>query len=575
MRRFLVVITFVLPLIALHTVQAGYMSPISDLISTSVPSSAANHIVTFTVRNAVPASGTITITPEDAFSIPGGFDFTDVDVAVSNGGPYAEHNLAALPSASEDGVTVVSGASGSITIALSSGSGIAANESVRVILGTNATHQVVGDVSPVNPALPGSYRVRVNTANGATPIDDAKAMFVVVTPITLTTVVTDNAPQVLNALPTGTIPAGSAMVELSFQTNVMATCKYATSSGITYASMPNTFSAVGQQLHYGVVSGLADGGTYSYYIRCRDTFGATAQSDYVHTFSLATTPTVTTSDGNTPGVASTGAGGAGGSGGAGSFAGGSSLLFQSTVKISGFAPANSSVTILKDGTQQANVLAGSSGAFSTTISALERGTYSFVSFATDARARKSSRFSSTLTLNAGTVNGITGVLLSPTISPDSESVALAESVRVSGVGVPGTIVHLIVRDVPASGTAGVAKEYTASTSLENAAGTGGVWEFTIPAKDLKRGTYDIKVKTVTPSASSEYSAPVYVGVGEAPSRQVDNDNRSDINKDGKVNLVDFSILLTHWNEDDPDADINEDNTVNLADFSILLFNWTG
>ena len=50
---------------------------------------------------------------------------------------------------------------------------------------------------------------------------------------------------------------------------------------------------------------------------------------------------------------------------------------------------------------------------------------------------------------------------------------------------------------------------------------------------------------------------------------------ADLNRDGKVNLIDFSIMLFHWGNPDPVADINEDGTVDLTDFSILLFNWTG
>lgn len=54
---------------------------------------------------------------------------------------------------------------------------------------------------------------------------------------------------------------------------------------------------------------------------------------------------------------------------------------------------------------------------------------------------------------------------------------------------------------------------------------------------------------------------------------------ADLNRDGRVNLVDFSILLFWWASDggdsDPPADINLDGTVSLTDFSIMLFNWTG
>ena len=47
----------------------------------------------------------------------------------------------------------------------------------------------------------------------------------------------------------------------------------------------------------------------------------------------------------------------------------------------------------------------------------------------------------------------------------------------------------------------------------------------------------------------------------------------DINGDGSVNIVDFSIMLSKWNTSDPGADLNKDGAVNVVDFSILLSNW--
>lgn len=47
----------------------------------------------------------------------------------------------------------------------------------------------------------------------------------------------------------------------------------------------------------------------------------------------------------------------------------------------------------------------------------------------------------------------------------------------------------------------------------------------------------------------------------------------DINGDGCVNVVDFSILLSKWGTNDTGADLNLDGTVNVVDFSILLSNW--
>lgn len=52
---------------------------------------------------------------------------------------------------------------------------------------------------------------------------------------------------------------------------------------------------------------------------------------------------------------------------------------------------------------------------------------------------------------------------------------------------------------------------------------------------------------------------------------------ADFNGDGKVNSVDFSILLAYWKKQPPFAnpcvDINKDGQVNSVDFSILLYQW--
>jgi hypothetical protein len=73
-------------------------------------------------------------------------------------------------------------------------------------------------------------------------------------------------------------------------------------------------------------------------------------------------------------------------------------------------------------------------------------------------------------------------------------------------------------------------------------------------------------------AKSGYSQAVSFYVG---TRDVKVPGTADLNNDGKVNLVDFSILLYHWGTDHAIADLNSDGRVNLTDFSILLFNWTG
>ena len=93
---------------------------------------------------------------------------------------------------------------------------------------------------------------------------------------------------------------------------------------------------------------------------------------------------------------------------------------------------------------------------------------------------------------------------------------------------------------------------------------------------FQMGTYKVRAKAKqTSGVSTGYSDFTYYGVGE----QATLPQTSDLNQDGSVNLIDFSILLFWWNSDggasNPPADINRDGRVSLTDFSIMIFNWTG
>ena len=92
-------------------------------------------------------------------------------------------------------------------------------------------------------------------------------------------------------------------------------------------------------------------------------------------------------------------------------------------------------------------------------------------------------------------------------------------------------------------------------------------EYTLKARYLKGSTI------LNTESSFSTALTLFVGVdGRAVSS-------SDLNRDGSVNLTDFSILIFWWQtsggNSNPPADINGNGNVGLEDFSILLFNWTG
>ena len=88
--------------------------------------------------------------------------------------------------------------------------------------------------------------------------------------------------------PTGVLAPGTSQTTLSLMTDRNATCRYATTAGVTYGSMVNTFSSTGSTAHSTLVTGLVNSNSYSYYVRCQDTAGNANPDDFVITFSVGT-----------------------------------------------------------------------------------------------------------------------------------------------------------------------------------------------------------------------------------------------------------------------------------------------
>ncbi len=558
---------------------AASLTSVSDFISTSISATTSTHTLQFTATNAIPLSGKIVITPQSgAFTIPPAFDYTDVDFAVATTGSFTDRSLALIPSGTEDGILVVSGTSGSITVTLNSSQGIGQGDDVQIELGDNATFGVVGDELFVNPQTVGSYRVSVATYDQLdVPIDNAKAMIAVVNPVTINVGILAQAPILSNGFPSGQIAAGNDVVELSVNTNEASNCRYATTTPVVYESMTNTFSSTGGTLHTTVVTNLQDGTSYIYYVRCIDTSDNANLTDFPISFSLKSTPSGTSSGGTSSGsgTSNTGGGsGSGGRGGVGAFLGGSQFLYRASVSLQGWSSPLSVITILKDGEEESVIQSNNEGVFENSVRNLERGTYTFVVYALDSKKRKSASFSSTLSLGQGSNNAISNIVTPPTIELQKDTVPIGEKVFVFGESVPGSTIEFFVKRQSNVFSVGDAKRFTASSTRGVPNIPDGFWEVSFDTTSFTKGTYEVQARSIlSEQAESDFSRVLFLGIGEEPSP--DFSLRADINKDGKVNLVDFSILLVHWNTSDADSDINSDGIVGLSDFSIILFYWTG
>jgi hypothetical protein len=108
-------------------------------------------------------------------------------------------------------------------------------------------------------------------------------------------------PVLSNGQPSGILPVGTTQATLSATTNENATCRYATTSGVAYSAMTNTFSTTGATAQSTQLTGLQNGSNYNYYVRCQDASGNVDTYDYTISFGVSSSST-TASD-NFPGTA--------------------------------------------------------------------------------------------------------------------------------------------------------------------------------------------------------------------------------------------------------------------------------
>ena len=89
-----------------------------------------------------------------------------------------------------------------------------------------------------------------------------------------------------NGQPSGALAATTAQATLSLTTDENATCRYGSSAGMAYGSMPTTFATTGSTSHATSVTGLAPGTAYSFFVRCQDAVANANTNDFAIAFSV-------------------------------------------------------------------------------------------------------------------------------------------------------------------------------------------------------------------------------------------------------------------------------------------------
>lgn len=614
---------FVLPDISF----ARNIQQYKNTLSTSAASLPANHTMSFVLDADVPAEGYFEIVPAPGFSITSSSTFSElrnVELLVNG----VSRDVGAVLSTTDDVVTITPGSPGSIRYTLNQTAGIASGSQIELKIGshtsrsqasfttfstTTGTSTTPADAPGItNSADLGSHAIDLRVYDAAST-ELANAGFVVflleqvgVGPVDTTEEI---PPQRFNGEPTGELSGTTIGVEISLETDEFATCRFSRVAGTNYDNMPTQFTNTGLIFHTHVVI-VVPNSVNIFYVRCMDDENNKNIDDYLIQFTVNAAPTgisnttgstsgngtgsgnsgtgtgqnaggtsgggsgQTPTQGSTSGGGGSGGGGGGGAGGNSGSGGGGG--FESSpgpfrsgdaqVVITGFASPRARVTALVDGFVAATANASNDGAYSITISEIARGAYTFGVYATDSAGTKSSTFSTSFTVAGARESALSNINIPPSILVTPNPVNPGQALTISGYTLPNATVTIENEKD---------KSTASRRSFTVTANSSGAWSTPIDTAAFTSGTYKVRAKAELGTRFTNFSQYTLYGVG-GPAQGGSN---SDLNRDGKVNLTDFSILLFWWNtaggDSNPPADISQDGRVNLVDFSILLFNWTG
>ena len=608
-----------------HLVLAFNILEYSDRLSDSGPGEQSNHTLTFILGTNVSSGSIFTFTMPAGFEVVSTSTFAERDVELWVNG--AVRISSSTATSGVDKVEILPGLGGSIVYTLAPDLSLNKGDKLEFRIGNNAstalkpsvtyststgTTTTPGDIEPViNAGTLGVHKVNLTVTDAGTKVAETDFVIFLNEKVRIPNVDTTETipPYRFNPAPTGTISGTTLNVEISLETDEFAWCRYATTTGVDFNAMTNYFSNTGLIFHSQVVS-VTPGSVQKFYVRCIDDEGNYNTDDFAIVFTVGETPTGeantegdTSGDGSGNGNSGTGngsgsggttgqssgqepkSGGSSGSGGSGGGGGGGTGKdsgstagggFESKddvypsgdarVIINGFAYPESKVSILVDGKFFDTTTADNTGKYSITLDQIAKGVYTFGVYAEGPDGTKSSTFSTSFTVTGSRTTSLSNINVAPSILVEPDPVNPGETLTISGYALPNATVYIENGKLRSS----IIKELTVTSDDK------GAWSTTLDTSPFSVATYQVRAKSKQDEgAETNWSEYTYYGVGGDAEVPIN----ADLNRDGKVNLIDFSILLFWWATDggdsDPPADINRDGTVSLTDFSIMLFNWSG
>lgn len=557
---------------------------LSESITVSALSLGANHTLRFTMGEIIiPASGRIIFTPQaGAFTIPSGLDYTDIDLLV-NGFNRTLAASAGSGASGAVGVSVTTGASGTIIFTLNDTSGISEGSSVVIKIGTNATSGATGNQQIINPATSGAYRNYIQLQNSSgTVLDQADVLVAIINTVGVTASRTSLATSRLTFLPTTATttnfynPDGTKLVIdipasfVDFSDSVRLVTDTYEQTGYSFINVaPSNTQAVGKIYDIraarvsdgSAVTNFSQAVTLNFYYTDAEvsSLQESTLKPYIWSGSswiLAPSSTVFSSENRVsvprtslsvytlfgePVVTPT------------------PTAVPSTTQAPGGGPTYSSPPISYISLPSANTISPATGG---TVSYTNSDgscftlnlPVNFWKLPVNFNITSISKRTATSIAQEPASYSIVGDQIYSILATDTDGNTVTEFVK------PGFISLCYTDSQATNFDEQTFKLYSIAQKLK-------LWESITPSVvDISRNTVSGSITHLT----------LFSVMGQLKTIGSGKKRPADFSQDGRVDLIDFSILLYNWGKPkNKSIDLNTDGKVDLIDFSILLYFWTG
>lgn len=204
------------------------------------------------------------------------------------------------------------------------------------------------------------------------------------------------------------------------------------------------------------------------------------------------------------------------------------------------------------------------GDFSITTLDLSPGFMNFTAVMNNGSGQSALSKPITILVRSGEVSRISGVIIPPIVNEDVQN--QDNGLLISGYSLPNTSVNVYIRGNETT-------QFTASSNIN------GYWEKLVSLPESMNS--DIRLQ-----ASLRYQGEVYWSWVVTPIFSNTSKSGSqtryilpDINRDTRVNLIDYYMLKAWYNQPElsPPSriDFNDDGIISISDFSIMANSWTG